>query len=271
MEQGLEYAQMLEIPVSTVSVVKKKSLFSRRAKHTDDLKDKVVESVNERLGGGATTASGATTAGNATAVTATEDGAYAVDEYNLNGYVETEDLTAPVKPKKKMGVAGKIIIAETAVACLLAAGIFLTNVFVPNTAINTFMGGLTAVKAKEANYNEFKLTSVVSELSDGDIAVTDDGVIHFTQKAAVYPVCDGEVASVTETDSLYTVKIAHTSKFVSVITGLDTVYAAEGDVVKSNLPFAYSKGNNEVRVSMYDGDTLLNCYTLSGAVPVWNS
>ncbi len=250
MEQGLEYAQMLEIPVSTVSVVKKKSLFSRKAKPADDLKDRVVESVNDRLGG---------------------DGEQPEQFYEANGYVETEDLTAPVKPKKKMGIAGKIIIAETAAACLLAAGIFLTNVFVPNTAINTFMGGLTAVKEKEASYNQFKLTSVVSELSDADVAVTDDGVIHFTQKAAVYPVCDGEVASVTKTDSLYTVKIAHTSKFVSVITGLDTVYAAEGDEVKSNLPFAYSEGKNEVRVSMYDGDTLLKCYTLSGAVPVWNS
>lgn len=248
MEQGLEYAQMLEIPVSTVSVVRKKSLFSRKAKPADDLKDRVVESVNGRL-----------------------SDEMPEQPYEVNGYVETEDLTAPVKPKKKIGVAGKIIIAETAAACLLAAGIFLTNVFVPNTAINTFMGGLTAVKEKEASYNQFKLTSVVSELSDADVAVTDDGVIHFTQKAAVYPVCDGEVASVTKTDSLYTVKIAHTSKFVSVITGLDTVYAAEGDEVKSNLPFAYSKGDSEVRVSMYDGDTLLKCYTLSGAVPVWNS
>ncbi len=249
MEQGLEYAQMLEIPVSTVSVVKKRSLFSRRSKPADDLKERVVESVNDRLDGGELPEQPSEAA----------------------GFVETEDLTAPVKTKKKMGVAGKIIIAETAAACLLAAGIFLTNVFVPNTAINTFMGGLTAVKTKEASYNQFKLTSVVSELSDASVAVTDDGVIHFTEKAAVYPVCDGEVASVTETDSLYTVKIAHTSKFTSVITGLDTVYAKAGDQVKSNLPFGYSKGENEVRVAMYDGDTLLNCYTLSGAVPVWNS
>ncbi len=253
MEQGLEYAQMLEIPVSTVSVVKKRSLFARRAKPADDLKDRVVESVNERMGEGV--------------ATATENDVYGV----LNGYVETEDLTAPVKTKKKLGVAGKILIAETAAACLLAAGIFLTNVFVPNTAINTFMGGLTAVKQTEAAYNQFKLTSVVSDISEADIAVTDDGVIHFTQKCSVYPVCDGEVASVTEKDGSYTVKIAHTSKFTSVITGLDTVYAGEGDAVKSNLPFAYSNGENEVRVSMYDGNTLLNCYTLSGAVPVWNS
>ena len=248
MNEGLEYAQMLEIPVSTVNVVKKKSLFARKAKPADDLKDMVVDSVNERVG--------ETTA------------LYPQDNI---GYVQTEDLTAPVKEKKKMGTAGKIIMAEAAAACLIAAGIFLTNVFVPNTAINTFMGSLTAVKQKEADYKDFTLTSVISDLSEAEIAVTDDGVIHFTQKATVYPVCDGEISSVTEQDGLYTVKIAHTSQFCSVITGLDTVYASVGEDVKANLPFAYSKGENEVRVSMYDGETLLNCYTLSGAVPVWNS
>ena len=33
----------------------------------------------------------------------------------------------------------------------------------------------------------------------------------------------------------------------------------------------YSDGNAEVRVSMYDNETMLNCYTLTGAVPVWKS
>ena len=247
MNEGLEYAQMLEIPVSTVSVVKKKSLFARKAKQTDDLKSRVVDSVNERVG---------------------EE---AGDTYEMNGFVQTEDLTAPKAPKKKMGVAGKVIIAEAAAACLIAAGIFLTNVFVPNTAINTFMGSLSAVKTKEAAYKDFTLTSVVSELSDAEIAVTADGVIHFTDKATVYPVCDGKIASVSKEGEQYTVKIEHTSKFCSVITGLDTVYAGVGEKVKANLPFAYSLGEKEVQVSMYDGETLLNCYTLSGAVPVWNS
>ena len=233
---------MLEIPVSTVNVVKKKSLFSRKPKHNDDLKDRVVESVNERVG-----------------------------EVPALSQVQTEDLTEPVAVKKKSGALGKILVVEAVAACAIAAGIFLTNVFVPDTAINTFMGSLTAVKQKEAEYNQFTLTSVVSDLSDGEIAVTDDGVIHFTQKAAVYPVCDGSISSVTQTDGLYTVKIAHTSQFCSVITGLDTVYASVGESVKSNLPFGYSNGENEVKVSMYDGNTLLNCYTLSGAVPVWNS
>lgn len=249
MNEGLEYAQMLEIPVSTVSVVKKKSIFSRRQKPADDLKDRVVDSVNERVG----------------------EPSEGFEGLENNGFVATEDLSAPVPVKKKKNVAGKILIAEAAVACLIAAGIFLTNVFVPNTAINTFMGSLTAVKQKEADYNEFTLTSVVSDLSEAEVAVTDEGVIHFTQKASVYPVCDGEIASVTQDNGLYTVKIAHTSKFCSVITGLDTVYAAQGESVKANLPLGYSGGESEVRVSMYDGETMLNCYTLSGAVPVWNS
>lgn len=249
MNEGLEYAQMLEIPVSTVNVVKKRSLFARKSKPAEDLKEQVVASVNERVEGSFPQESGEV----------------------INGYVRAEDLTAPVISRKETGKGGKILLAEGVAACLIAAGIFLTNVFLPNTVINTFMGSLTQVKEKEVGYNEIKLTSVLSELTDAEIAVTDEGVIHFTQKATVYPVCDGEVASVTRDNGLYTVKIAHTSTFCSVITGLDTVYATVGENVKSNLPFAYSKGENEVRVSMYDGDTMLNCYTLSGAVPVWNS
>lgn len=248
MNEQLDYAQMLEIPVSTVSVVKKKSIFRRKPKGNEDLKEQVVESVNERA------------------------------DLDANAprfdYVQSEDLTEPapvVAEKPKRDGTALILISEAVAACLLAGGIFLTNVFLPNSAINTLVGGLSAVKEKETAYNEFKLSSVVSDLSDAEVSVTDDGVICFTDRASVYPVAEGKVSSVTESEGLYTVQIAHTSTFTSVVTGLSTVYAAVGDKVQANIPFAYSSGENEVRVSMYDGETLLNGYTLSGAVPVWNS
>ena len=244
MNEELDYAQMLEIPVSTVNVVKKKSFFKRKAKPSTDLKDMVVESVNERVGD------------------------TFVSPENLGGYTFTEAQTVA---KSKDGVAGKIIMAEAVAACLIAAGIFLTNIFVPNTVINAFMGNLTAVKEKEASYTDFTLSPVVSELSGAEVAVSSDGVIHFTDKTSVYPICGGEVADVIRENGVYTVKIAHTSAFTSVFTGLDTVYVNVGDEVRANLPFAYSEGNREVQVSMYDGDTLLNNYTLSGVVPVWNT
>lgn len=244
MNEELDYAQMLEIPVSTVNVVKKKSFFKKKAKPSSDLKDMVVESVNERVGD-----------------------TYVTPE-NLGGYNFNQVQT---QTKKKGGALGKIVMAEAVAACLIAAGIFLTNVFVPNTVINAFMGNLSAVKEKEASYKEFTLTPVVSELSDAEVAVSSDGVIRFTEKTSVYPVCGGEVASVKSENGTYTVKIAHTSAFTSVFTGLDNVYVKVGDEVRANLPFAYSEGKNEVRVCMYNGDTLLNDYTLSGVVPVWNT
>ena len=244
MNEELDYAQMLEIPVSTVNVVKKKSFFKRKTKPSSDLKDMVVESVNERVGD--------------TFVTAENLGGY--------GYAETQPA-----PKAKSGTLGKVIMAEAVAACLIAAGIFLTNAFMPNTVINAFMGNLSAVKEKEASYKEFTLTPVVSSLSDAEVAVSSDGVIHFTEKTSVYPVCGGEVASVSQENGAYTVKISHTSSFTSVFTGLNTVYVNVGDEVRSNVPFAYSDGEKEVRVSMYDGETLLNNYTLSGVVPVWNA
>lgn len=250
MNQELDYAEMLEIPVSTVNVVKKKSIFKRKAKKVqpkqEDLKELVVDSVNERVG----------------------------------AFTYTEDLSEPpaeeqVRPVRAASDKGsKVILSELIAVCVLAVAIFLTNVFMPNSVINTFISSLANRQAEtvEPTYNELKLSPVVSELSDADVTMTDSGVICFTAKSSVYPVCSGTVSSVTQNDGLYTVQIKHTSSFSSVITGLTDVYAASGTKVQANIPFAYSNGENEVRVSMYDGENLLNCYSLSEEeVPVWNS
>lgn len=253
MNQELDYAEMLEIPVNTVNVVKKKSLFKRSARPAkdvqaaqEDLKDLVVDSVNERVG----------------------------------AYVYAEDLSDPPKPEKNKKHAtinfkrdsGSVVLAvEIAAACALAVTIFLTNVFMPNSAINTFIGSFSKSSQAEPTYNEMTLSSVVSDFSDAKVSVSESGVLSFTAKGSVYPICDGKVSSVAQTDDTYMVQIAHTSTFSSVITGLSEVYYEKGASVFSNLPFAYSDGEQEVRVSLYDGDTLLNCYTLSGEIPVWNS
>lgn len=254
MEQELDYAEMLEIPVSTVNVVKKKSLFKRKAAEKpavqapefvqDELKERVVESVNERVG----------------------------------AYVYSEDLSEqPVEKKKKTLKFGKdkasrVLIGELVAVCVIAVAIFLTNIFMPTSAINTFIGSFSKSKAaSEPDYIDFELSSVVSELSDVDVQVADAGYLFFKAESCVYPVCDGTVSSIIDDEGVYTVQIAHTSKFSSVITGVSSVYCGKGDKVRANLPFAFSDGQREVQISLYDGDKLLTCYTLSGVVPVWNS
>jgi hypothetical protein len=241
MDEQLDYAEMLEIPVSTVNVVKKKSLFGK--KKDKDLKDEAIAAVNERMG----------------------------------DYVYAEDLSEPPAPPKgkeekvQSKSGSRIVFAETAAVCLLAAGIFVTNILMPNSVINTFIGELTSTPTEEAAYSDFKLYPVVSELSQAVITVSDNGIISFTDECAVYPVCGGTISAIYETNGIYTVEIAHTSTFTSVISGVNTVYYAVGDSVKSEVPVCRTDGSSEVKISMYDSGTLLNCYVLSGAVPVWNS
>ena len=253
MEQELDYAEMLEIPVSTVNVVKKKSLFKRKPAEkpavqapdtADELKEKVVESVNERVG----------------------------------AYVYSEDLSEIAVSEKKKELkfgkdkASRVLIGELVAVCVIAVAIFLTNIFMPTSAINTFIGSFSKNRAEaEPIYSDLELSAVVSELSDIDIQIADGGYLYFQAESCVYPVCDGKISSIVADEGNYTVQIAHTSTFSSVITGLSSVYCAKGDTVRANLPFAFSDGENEVQISLYDGDTLLKCYSLSGEVPVWNS
>lgn len=243
--QDLDYAEMLEIPVSTVTVTKKKSLFKRREQPSrEDIKERVVDSVNERMG----------------------------------AFVEAEDLSDP--PKKPKAARAKsrdresvILFSETAAVFLIAMAIFLTNLFMPSSAINTFISSVINPREEvnEPAYSQLTLSPVVSSRSEADVEISDEGVMSFTAECSVYPVCAGKIERITGEDGSYIVKIAHTSTFSSVITGLSDVYVAEGDEVRANLPFAYSDGSGEVNVSLYDGDSLLNCYTLSGEVPVWKS
>ena len=259
MNQELDYAEMLEIPVSTVNVVKKKSFFKRKhaaeqpAPQPEELKEMVVDTVNERVG----------------------------------AYVYAEDLSEPAKPEKVKlkdkfsGAAaalkdksGKVLFIEAVAIGLIAVAIFVTNIFMPNSAINTFIGlftNTTPAEASEPAYSELKLSPVVSELSDAEVSVSDSGVICFTAQTSVYPVYSGKISRVYEDSGLYTVEIAHTSNFTSVITGLTTAYYGVDTKVAANLPVGYSDGSSEVRVSLYNDGALLNCVTVTDEVPVWVS
>lgn len=245
MNEELDYAEMLEIPVNTVNVVKKKSIFKRKKlPRQDDLKEQVVESVNERVG----------------------------------AYVISEDVSDPPKPEKpklksvlKNDKAGIVLMSEAILVGVIALAIFVTNIFLPNTVINTFLSSFSQTAVEEPVYSEFKLAPVVSELSDAEMVVSDAGVLSFTAEGSVYPICNGNVSKVYDNEGLYTVEIAHTSTFTSVVTGLSNVYSAVGTAVRSNIPVGYSDGQAEVRVSLYDNGTLLNCFTLSDEVPVWKS
>ena len=157
--------------------------------------------------------------------------------------------------------------AEFAVACALCGAIFLTNVFMPGSAINTFFRSLgdqntTATDAR--TYADFTLSNVVSELSDAELNISPAGILTFTSECCVYPAADGTVSDVTKSDDgTYTLKISHSDSFTGVIGGLDVVYYQVGDEVKANVPVGYTDGETEVQVTMYSNGELLNCFELT--------
>lgn len=243
MNEQLDYAEMLEIPVNTVNVTKKKSIFKRRqkAQPQDDIKERVVESVNERMG----------------------------------AYVISEDVSDPPKPEKikTVNAGGRdkksvILWTEAALVAILAIGIFITNLLMPSTVINTFLSSFSQPTVEEPVYSQIALSPIVNDFSEAEVTL-NDGVLSFTAEGGVYPVCDGTVSKVQEANGVYTMEIAHTSTFTSVITGLNTAYSAVGTKVEQNIPVGYSDGQSQVKVTLYDNGVALNCIALNGETPVW--
>ncbi len=244
MNEELDYAEMLEIPVETVTVKRKER--RKKGGHENDLRDKLVEQVNDRVG----------------------------ETESDPAYAESKPIEREAKPHaKREKVLRRVVVGEFVAVCALCAVIFLTNIFLPASAINTFVKGLFSngtAAADTRTYADFTLSPVVSERAGAELAVSESGTLTFTSACSVYSPCDGVVAAIGgDAETGYAVEIKHSENFSTFIAGLDTVYAAEGDKVYSNLPLGHSDGETEVRVTFFDGETPLTCYTVNGSQLAW--
>ena len=324
MNQEIEYAEMLEIPVSTVNVVRKK----RRKKQENPvnaapqtapviasatpapltqqaepdlpnqpLKDTVIAQINERV---EEVKENPPAQINEQSFASAEDiqteGAlrldpvperidtvrlYAEDEmrdFRRNNLNENETETQSESKnghtryalnKENQPKAVRLALGiEFAAACVLCGAIFFTNVFMPNSAINTFFRGVTRGGQTETAvnriYSDFELAPIVSDLSNVTLNLSQAGVLSFTDECCIYPAADGEVADITQNaDGGYTMKIQYSNTFTGVFNGLNQVFYEVGDKVKSNVPVAFSDGETEVQVTMYSSGKLLNCFRLT--------
>ena len=315
MNEEIEYAEMLEIPVSTVNVVRKKSRknnkktarelpqLPRETPKNADLKGAVIAQVNGKLGENPIPQEPVTADAELFAECANSTGDVCFSETNemhnteiperidtvrlfsageLEDEFHAQDIYADgierendggryaLNNKKAPSKASRIVLGvEFAAACALCGAIFLTNVFMPGSAINTFFrtlenGGKTAEVTDSRTYSDFTLSGVVSDFSEVELTLSPAGILTFTDACCVYPVADGKVSAVTkEADGTYTLKISHSDTFTGVIDGLQHVYYAEGDEVKANVPVGFANGETEVQVTMYSEGELLNCFRIT--------
>ena len=300
MNEEIEYAEMLEIPVATVNIARKPARRKRKdtalttegremetppaQTQASPLKETVIAQVNERLSDNLPETEQTETPAldenafdgrlafepvpdriDTVRIYDTEEeneGEYSQNTQNRWGRYalnsKSERLTKGIR--LTLGV-------EFAVACALCGAIFLTNVFMPNSAVNTFFRTLSAPTATTTDtraYTDFTLTPVVSELSSAELTLSPAGILSFTDECFVYPTANGEVANISQdSNGFYTVKIAHSDTFTGIISGLTQVYYTVGDEVKANVPLGYTDGEEEVQVTMYSSGALLNCFQLT--------
>ena len=299
MNEEIEYAEMLEIPVSTVNVVRKKR--SKKSKNksskavaTVDLKETVIEKVNDKLEtdekviadadlfAESANSEGTLDLGDIPdridTVRLYSDGEYErirgellqPEEYHLNDDENEKDggmyaLNEETPAQKRVRIC---LGAEFAVACALCGAIFLTNVFMPNSAINTFFRALgtsqTTATADERGYEEFTLNSAVSARSNAELSISDTGVLSLKGETLVYPVCDGVVQEIKQSsDGSYTVTVAYSERFSGEISGLEQVYYAVNEQVYANIPVGYSDGETDAQVVMFADGEALSCLQLT--------
>ena len=301
MNEEIEYAEMLEIPISTVNVVRKTD--RRRKKKTPfapqemaesaPLKESVIDRINERMEGEDTRevsveadlfAESANSQGelkfdpipdriDTVRVYSTEspsgfwDDSLHPQDISLNSQNE-----APMYKTKKDLPWEKIIKntlnGEFIVVCALCGAIFLTNVFMPTSAINTFFRSIAdtqnSTTADPRSYSDFNLQSVVSDFTDVKLTLSPAGILTFQDACCVYPCADAKIAEISKNEEgIYTLKLQYSDSFTGIMQGLSHVYYEVGDQVKTNVPVGYANGEEEVQVTMYSGGTLLNCFELT--------
>ncbi len=260
MNDKLQYATMLEIPVNTCSVtyapIKKKRKPKKKPVNHEVVKEELLSKINSDL-----------------------------DEKNAELYSDTmlveqelpeqpavyeeERLEAEEKKIKKFSVIG----FQLCIVGALIAGIFLTNAFYPNSGINVFMrqvfGGETTSTATtdERLYSEF---APVLTLSDGVTATATEGVISITGEGSVYAPVSGVVSAFSMgEDGKYSIEITHSENFKTLISGVDYAYVGLDDQVYFNIPVGYTElGEVTLCFTGADGVSITD-YELNDNSVVW--
>lgn len=239
MKDGIEYAEMLGMTVSSCDVVVKPA----RRKKKRNVKEEVMAKVNE--------------------IEEAKESEVKVQTEDLEEYQEVGEI------KEKKRFKFDVIYIQGLAIFALIVTILLTNIFWEDSGINTLFKNAFGQNAEEVDartYLSFSAKSPSDELSSEVV----NGVMTFSGKGALYPVCDGKVTSIVEEDGKYTLTISHSDSFKTVISGADFVYTEAQAEVYGYIPVCYVAGG-EANVYMYDNDELVTNYIVEDGVIIWES
>lgn len=273
MNEKLQYATMLEIPVNTCNITYKPSKKRRRPKRKADNPEAVKEELLLKVNSESERAEELSEKvpanlpaelSNETAMREQVAGVPETLPEDADAYVSASVHKKARKPLFKMTA----VTAELIAVFALIATIFLTNAFYADSAINVFMRRVFSPTKTETvhekTYDEF--SPVIN--FNGDMTL-ENGVIVCSGSGSVYAPENGTVSSVVkEEDGTYTVNIAHSAVFSTKLSGLSYAYVGEGDSVYGNIPVGYV-ADGGFTACFNSGDAVITDYTLENNAVLW--
>lgn len=236
MNEKLQYASMLEIPVQSCNISYKPIKKSKKKKAVqEDVKEKLLTKINN---------------------------APDVDDLDLDQPVDDQ---TDIQPNLDLGLQAdqpvlsapkkfrfSTVTFQLFIIGALLATIFITNTVYPNSGLNVFMRGVfgtqTVEQVDQRTFSDF--APVLNH--DGEISLID-GVMTISGEGSVYSTVNGQVLSVAQAeDGTFSMEIAHSEKFVSVFSGLTHVYLSVGDDVYCTIPVGYVE--DSVDMCFKDGE-----------------
>ena len=235
MNEKLQYASMLELPISsstiTVKPIKKKKVKKRKDLSPEVVKQELLDKVNSET---------IEPVIEETESSLLQESEPVLEKEQESVIEETSTVTVSKKVKKPFKLS--VISVQLALVVLLVGVIALTNMLNANSGLNVFMKSLFS-PAQTVNADLREFNSFVPVLAFGEeLTLSDDGILTVSGEGSVYSPCNGVISMVTRNeDGSFTVEIAHSENFSTRIEGLTHLYQAEGDAVYSNIPVGYMK------------------------------
>lgn len=265
MNEKLQYAEMLNIPVNTSTITYKpqrKNLFKKK-KDTEKVKEELIAKVNADAMVSEEKKEDIKDRSVAAEQVVIDDEPIIVPE----NYTPT---TSVVKGKRRREIKVNVIGIELAVIGVLAAIICLTSALVPTSGINVFFKEVfsspPAETVDERTYGDF---SAILPVSSSNLTV-ENGIMTISGNSTVYSPCDGKITELTfnkETEK-YDIVITHNDNFKTVIKGVDYAYSEVGGSVFSNIPVGYVK--ESATLCFTDGENaVITDYGIADGSVVW--
>ena len=292
MNEKLQYATMLEMPVNTCNVTKvsskKKRLIKKKKPTEEQVKNQLLDMVNNE---------------NEQTFSLPEYDKEQLDQDDSGILQEGEDfsketvfnqtqnldqdldqdeqmertVTASVNTQREYSEKTKkpfkitVIGVQLAVVGLLVATILLTNALFVDSGINVFLRSVFSseqqTEVDSRIYSEF--TPIISMGNNQNLDLSE-GVITFAGEGSVYSPCDGKVLSITKSqEGYFDIEIMHSENFKSIISGVEHVFVEQGQSVYKTIPVGHLEANG-AKLCFADSDgSIITDYQIDNGTVKW--